>query len=131
MLRAIKIRLYPNKTQEEYISSLLGSYRFVYNQCLALKKEKYIEEGKNYGLKELGNFFHQDLTKDENYTWLRDHNTKVLKQSVINLLDSYKRFFINGNGFPQFKSKHDNQQSCRFPSEAISKKNDYESNRIP
>ncbi len=130
MLRAIKIRLYPNKNQEEYISSLLGSYRFVYNQCLALKKEKYIEEGKNYGLKELGNFFHQDLTKDENYTWLRDYNTKVLKQSVINLLDSYKRFFVNGNGFPKFKSKHDNQQSCRFPSEAISKKNDYESNRI-
>lgn len=130
MLRAIKIRLYPNKTQEEYISSLLGSYRFVYNQCLALKKEKYTEEGKNYGLKELGNFFHQDLTKDENYTWLIDHNTKVLKQSVINLLDSYKRFFVNGNGFPKFKSKHDNQQSCRFPSEAISKKNDYESNRI-
>jgi putative transposase len=130
MLRAIKIRLYPNKTQEEYILSLLGSYRFVYNQCLALKKEKYTEESKNYGLKELGNFFHQDLTKDENYTWLRDHNTKVLKQSVINLLDSYKRFFVNGNGFPKFKSKHDNQQSCRFPSEAISKKNDYESNRI-
>jgi putative transposase len=130
MLRAIKIRLYPNKTQEEYISSLLGSYRFVYNQCLALKKEKYTEEGKNYGLKELGNFFHQDLTKDENYTWLRNHNTKVLKQSLINLLDSYKRFFVNGNGFPKFKSKRDNQQSCRFPSEAISKKNDYESNRI-
>lgn len=130
MLRAIKIRLYPNKNQEEYISSLLGSYRFVYNRCLALKKEKYTEEGKNYGLKELGNFFHQDLTKDENYVWLRDHNTKVLKQSVINLLDSYKRFFVNGNGFPKFKSKHDNQQSCRFPSEAISKKNDYESNRI-
>lgn len=130
MLRAIKIRLYPNKTQEEYISSLLGSYRFVYNQCLALKKEKYIEEGENYGLKELGNFFHQDLTKDENYTWLRDHNTKVLKQSVINLLDSYKRFFVNGNGFPKFKSKHDNNQSCRFPSEAISKKNDYESDKI-
>jgi len=130
MLRAIKIRLYPNKTQEEYISSLLGSYRFVYNQCLALKKEKYIEEGENYGLKELGNFFHQDLTKDENYTWLRDHNTKVLKQSVINLLDSYKRFFVNGNGFPKFKSKHDNNQSCRFPSEAISKRNDYESGRL-
>ena len=32
-------------------------------------------------------------------------------------------------GFPQFKSKHDNQ-SCRFPFEAISKKNNYLSNRI-
>lgn len=130
MLRAIKIRLYPNKTQEEYISSLLGSYRFVYNQCLALKKEKYTEEGLNYGLKDLGNYFHQDLTKNEEYSWLKDHNTKVLKQSVINLLDSYKRFFVNGYGFPKFKSKHDNIQSCRFPSESISKRNDYLSNRI-
>ena len=125
MLRAIKIRLYPNKEQEKYISSLLGSYRFVYNQCLALKKEKYTEEGLNYGLKELGNFFHQTLTKNEEYSWLNEHNTKVLKQSVVNLLDSYKRFFVNGNGFPKFKSKHNNQHSCRFPLEAISKRNNY------
>ena len=130
MLRAIKIRLYPNKTQEEYIGKLLGSYRFVYNQCLALKKDKYIEEGLNYGLKDLGNYFHQDLTKNNEYVWLQEHNTKVLKQSVINLLDSYKRFFVNGNGFPKFKSKHDNHHSCRFPSEAISRRNDYLSNRI-
>ncbi len=130
MLRAIKIRLYPNKTQEEYINSLLGSYRFVYNQCLNIKKEKYVNESKNYGLKDLGNFFHQELTKNENYNWLKEHNTKVLKQSIINLLDSYKRFFVNGNGFPKFKSKHDNNQSCRFPSEAISKRNDYLSNKL-
>jgi putative transposase len=130
MLRAIKIRLYPNKTQEDYINSLLGSYRFVYNQCLNIKKEKYTEEGKNYGLKDLGNFFHQELTKNQEYSWLQEHNTKVLKQSIINLLDSYKRFFVNGTGFPKFKSKHDTNQSCRFPSEAISKRNDYLSNRI-
>lgn len=125
MLRAIKIRLYPNKTQENYISSLLGAYRFVYNQCLALKKEKYTQEGLNYGLKELGNFFHQELTKNENYYWLKEHNTKVLKQSIVNLLDSYKRFFVNSFGFPKFKSKHENQHSCRFPLESISRKNDY------
>jgi putative transposase len=130
MLRAVKIRLYPNKEQEKYISSLLGSYRFVYNQCLALKKEKYSEEGLNYGLKELGNFFHQNLTKNEEYSWLNEHNTKVLKQSVVNLLDSYKRFFVNGNGFPKFKSKHDKQHSCRFPLEAISKRNNYLSYKL-
>lgn len=125
MLKALKIRLYPNKAQEENINKLLGCYRFVYNQCLALKKQKYIEEGINYGLKDLGNFFHQCLTKNPGYNWLNEHNTKVLKQSVINLLDSYKRFFVNGSGFPKFKSKHDNQHSCRFPVEAISRKNDY------
>lgn len=130
MLKAIKVRLYPNQEQEIYINKLLGSYRFVYNQCLALKKNTYVESKTNIGLKELGNYFHQDLTKNTEYEWLNEHNTKVLKQSVINLLDSYKRFFVNGNGFPKFKSKHDNQQSCRFPDEAISRKNNYLTNRL-
>lgn len=129
-MKAIKVRLYPNKEQEIYINKLLGSYRFVYNQCLALKKNTYVESKTNIGLKELGNYFHQDLTKNTEYEWLNEHNTKVLKQSVINLLDSYKRFFVNGNGFPKFKSKHDNQQSCRFPVEAISRKNNYLTNRL-
>lgn len=130
MLKAIKIRLYPNNEQEIYINKLLGSYRFVYNQCLDRKIRFYTEEKINLGLKDLGNFFHQDLTKNPEYIWLNEHNTKVLKQSVINLLDSYKRFFVNGNGFPKFKSKHDNISSCRFPLEAISRRNDYISNRL-
>lgn len=125
MLKAVKIRLYPNETQKVYLSKLLGSYRFVYNNCLALKKNKYIEDKSNLGLKELGNYFHNELTKNPDYVWLQEHNTKVLKQSIMNLMEAYKRFFVNGNGFPKFKSKHDNQHSCRFPLEAISKRNDY------
>jgi len=125
MLKAIKIRLYPNETQKVYIGKLLGSYRFVYNNCLALKKSKYLEDKSNLGLKELGFFFHNELTKNEEYGWLQEHNTKVLKQSIMNLMEAYKRFFVNGNGFPKFKSKHDNQHSCRFPLESISKRNDY------
>jgi putative transposase len=125
MLKALKIRLYPNKEQESYIKTLLGSYRFVYNQCLDKKIKSYTNDKKNLGLKELGNFFHQELTKNNEFQWLNEHNTKVLKQSVIDLLDSYKRFFVNGNGFPKFKSKHDNKQSCRFPLESISKRNVY------
>ena len=102
----------------------------MYNQCLDKKIKAYTNDKVNLGLKELGNYFHQELTKDEDYVWLAEHNTKVLKQSVINLLDSYKRFFVNGTGFPKFKSKHDNVLSCRFPIEAISKKNDYKSGRL-
>ena len=37
MLRAVKIRLYPNKEQATQINKLLGCCRFVYNQCLARK----------------------------------------------------------------------------------------------
>jgi len=130
MLKAIKIRLYPNMEQESYISNLLGSYRVVYNLALNHKKEIYKETKENYRLKELGKEFHQNWLKADEYFYLKEHNTKVLKQSIINMLDSYKRFFVNGTGFPKFKSKHDSKQSCRFPSEAISKRNDYLSNRI-
>jgi len=130
MLKAVKIRLYPNKTQQSYINQLLGCYRLVYNKCLDRKKTAYMADKSNYTLTHLGHYFHQELTKDPNYSFLAEHNTKVLKQSILNMLESYKRFFVNGSGFPKFKSKHDNKQSCRFPEEAISGLNDYESGKL-
>jgi putative transposase len=130
MLKAIKIRLYPNKEQEIYINKLLGCYRKVYNECLGLKIKKYNENKENYGLKQLGKFFHNELTKKEEFSYLNEHNTKVLKQSIITLLDAYKRFFVNGSGFPKFKSKKDSKSSCRFTSEAISTRNDYLSGKL-
>ena len=125
MLRAIKIRLYPNETQKSYISNLMGSYRKVYNLSLNYKMEMYKLSGETANMKSIGNEFHNNWTKSEEYFYLVEHNTKVMKQAIINMLDSYKRFFVNGSGFPKFKSKNDNQHSCRFPSEAISSKNDY------
>jgi len=121
MLRGIKVKLYPTKKQEIYIKDLLGSYRFVYNKCLEKKIEEYTLNDKSLGLKELGVYFHQQLTKTEEFSFLINHNTHVLKQSVIDLLDAYKRFFVNGAGFPKFKSKKD-VQSCRFPITALAKK---------
>ena len=38
---------------------------------------------------------------------------------MINLEQAYKSFFKNGNGFPKFKSRKENKQSCRFPVDAI------------
>jgi putative transposase len=130
MLKAVKIRLYPNKTQQSYINQLLGCYRLVYNKCLDKKKTAYTTDKTNIGLNGLGNYFHQELTKDPAYLFLTEHNTKVLKQSILNMLESYKRFFVNGSGFPKFKSKHDSKQSCRFPEEAISGLNDYKSGKL-
>lgn len=119
MLKAIKIRLYPNKSQESNLNSLLGSYRFVYNQCLTYKKQRYESEKLNTNLSDLGHYFHQNLRNE--YEWLTEHNTKVLKQSIINLEQAYANFFKQGKGFPKFKSKHD-EQKARFPQEAVSSK---------
>ena len=130
MLKAVKIRVYPNKSQANYINKLLGCYRLIYNKCLDRKKTAYLTDKTSLGLKELGSYFHQDLTKLEEFNFLKEHNTKVLKQSIINLTEAYKRFFVNGNGFPKFKSKHDSNQSARFPEEAISSKNDYLTSKL-
>lgn len=125
MLRAIKIRLYPNKTQTEQFNKLLGCYRFVYNQCLARKINSYKENKVSENLSTLGQFVHHELLKDDNFIWLREQNTKVLKQAVNDMLSAYKNFFEQHTGFPRFKSKKDNKQSCRFELGAISKKNIY------
>ena len=125
MLRAVKIRLYPNKTQAEQFNKLLGCYRFVYNQCLARKINSYKENKISENISTLGQFIHHELLKDDNFIWLREQNTKVLKQAVNDMLSAYKNFFAQHKGFPKFKSKRDNKQSCRFELGAISKRNDY------
>jgi len=119
MLKAIKIRIYPNMAQENQLNSLLGSYRFVFNQCLSYKKERYETDKSNTSLSDLGHHFHQTLRGE--YVWLQEHNTKVLKQSIINLEQAYKNFFKQSRGFPKFKSKYD-EQKVRFPQEAVSSK---------
>ena len=125
MKRAVKIRLCPNATQATQINQLLGCYRVVYNQCLARKIKSYEENKITENQTTLGYFIHHELLKDDNFVWLREQNTKVLKQAVIDLLDAYKKFFKGLSNFPKFKSKKDNEQSCRFEKGAISKRNIY------
>ena len=129
MLRAIKIRLYPNKTQEQTLNKVLGCYRFVYNKMLALKQEAYNRDKSNIGLCELSKYFHGTLLKDEQYVWLKEQNTKVMKQAIRQMLSAYDRFFKQHNGFPKFKSKKD-KQSALFPKDAISKQNTFETRHI-
>ena len=125
MLRAVKIRLYPNKEQATMIDKLLGCYRVVYNQCLARKIKTYEETKTSENRTTLTHFFHNELTKDPCFLWLREQNTKVLKHAIIDMLSAYKNFFEQHRGFPKFKTKHNNKQSCSFELGAISKRNDY------
>jgi len=119
MLKSIRIRLYPDNEQKIYMNKLLGSSRFVYNNCLSYKIDQYNNHKKSVSYPEMGKYL-TNLKKIEKYSWLKDNHSKVLQQSLINLDIAYKNFFINGNGFPKFKSKH-NKQSCRFPIDAIGK----------
>ena len=129
MLRAIKIRLYPNKTQEQTLNKVLGCYRFVYNQMLAQKQNAYKTDKTNLKVTDLSRWFHGTLLKDEQYAWLKEQNTKVMKQAIRQMDGAYQKFFKQHNGFPKFKSKKD-RQSALFPYDAISKHNTFETKHI-
>ena len=129
MLIGIKIRLYPNKEQEQKINKTLGCYRFVYNHMLALKQEAYNENKKVLRLKELSKYFYGTLRKDEQYAWLKEENTKVMSQAIRQMLSSYDNFFKQHKGFPKFKSKKD-KQSALFLLNAISRRNTFETRHI-
>lgn len=129
MLRGIKVRLYPNKEQQARLNKVLGCYRFVYNKTLELKRNAYDEDKTNLKLSDISKWFHGTLLKDENYDWLQEQNTKVMKQSIRQMFDAYSNFFKYKKGFPKFKSKKDNQ-SALFPYEAISKRNTFNERKI-
>lgn len=129
MLRAVKIRLYPNKTQEQTLNKVLGCYRFVYNQMLVQKQNAYKTDKTNLKVTDLSKWFHGTLLKDEQYAWLKEQNTKVMKQAIRQMDGAYQKFFKQHNGFPKFKTKKD-KQSALFPYEAISKHNTFETRHI-
>jgi len=129
MLRAVKVRLYPNKEQEQELNKVLGAYRFVYNQVLAKRKTAYETDKTNLSENELSKFFYGTLRKDEQYAWLKEQNTQVMGQAIKQMDVAYKMFFKKCSRFPKFKSKKD-KQSALFPRIAISKRNTFETRHI-
>lgn len=129
MFRAIKVKLYPNKQQEQEINKLLGCYRFVYNHMLALKQKEYTDNKNNLSLCDLSKYFYNTLRKDKDHGWLKEQNSQVMAQSIRQMLTAYDKFFKLHTGFPKFKSKKD-KQSALFPINAISKRNTFEQRKI-
>ena len=129
MLRAIKVRLYPNKAQEQELNKVLGAYRFVYNHMLAKRQKTYETDKINISVNDLSKWFYGTLRKDEQYPWLKEQNTKVMNQAIRQMDDAYQRFFKQHSGYPKFKSKKD-KQSALFPYEAISRRNTFETKHI-
>lgn len=117
ILKAYKIRIYPNKQQIEQIAKTFGCCRFVYNYYLAKSIKDYEEARKS-------NTYNQnsaDLTKlkklDE-YSWLKEPEAMALQSSLRDLDMAYQNFFRNvkngkQSGYPKFKKKISSRQSYK------------------
>ena len=104
MLAGQKLRLKPNKAQEEWLKRNSGVARFIYNYSLAMKETSYKEQGINIGQKEIMRQI-TDMKYTPEYKWLQSHSSETVKQAVKDMLTSYKNFFQRGLGFPKFKKK--------------------------
>ena len=111
MLKSYKFRLYPNKEQESLIQKTFGCVRFVYNQCLAYKIDKYKTEEVSLSKIDVNNYKNRILKAE--YEWLKEVDKFALDNAVINLDLAYQKFFKEHRGFPKFKSKKNNRKSYK------------------
>lgn len=108
--KAYKFRLYPNNEQAILINKTIGSSRFVFNHFLHLWNEAYKTTGKGLSYNTCATMI-PALKKMDEYSWLKEVDSRALQSSVKDLEDSFKRFFKKQNKAPRFKSKKNPTQS--------------------
>lgn len=136
MNKSLKLRLYPNSSQQVLINKTLGSCRFLYNQMLA-ERIKVYEELKNdkRGLYEYN--YKTEKEYKEEFDWLKEVDSVSLQQSRIDLSIAYQNFFKSLKkqrkgeqvGFPKFhkKGQKDSYRTC---SNSNSIKIDFENKKV-
>ncbi len=129
MLKSIKIRIYPDSVQKQFISKQMGCCRFIYNKLLDYKMTQYKKNKQNISWSQLGKYL-TNLKKQDEYSFLNDVYNICLQQSIIDLIKAYDNFFKLYNGYPKFKSKKDTKQSCRFLNNIFNNKRKINGNRI-
>ena len=99
MFKAYKFRLYPNNKQLELINKTFGSSRYVYNYYLdKMKNNGYVQAYTNI----------KDYTSTLKYdaVFLQEIDSIVIRKSIFNLDNAYKKLFNKTGGYPKFKSKY-------------------------
>lgn len=108
IIRALKMRIYPNDEQKVKIDKTLGTCRFVYNHMLARNQKVYERRKGHLSYSEMQNL----LPVMKNYLpWMKEADSQALKHACRQLNTAYDRFFKKKSGFPKFHSKRMNRQA--------------------
>jgi putative transposase len=106
-MRAIKVRVYPTKSQVIELNQHFGCVRYIYNKALALKIGRYKEFKENLSIFEISKMI-TFWKKTDELSFLKEANAQSLQQCLRHLDRAYKSFF-KGGGFPKFKKRSSNQ----------------------
>jgi len=106
MIRAHKIRIYPNKEQEVYLKKSCGVSRFTYNWGLAKWKELH-EAGEKTSWMELNKLFNS--VKENEFIFVTEVSSDVPTSALSDLGTAFKNFFRELKKskvcYPKFKKK--------------------------
>ena len=110
MIKTYKVRLEPNKEQEQKMWQSAGTARWAYNWTLGVQQENRQNGGKFIQDGELRKNLTK-LKKTEEFCWLKKYSNNITKQAVKDACKAYKSFFNGNSKFPKFKSKKKSRTS--------------------
>ena len=113
MIKGIKLRLYPNRNQQDQLYKMFGNDRFVWNKMLEMMNSRYYN---NKNLPFLGKFNLNYLLKPlkQEYPFLKASDSSSLQLVNEYLVQTWKNFFndkIGRIGKPRFHSRKYSRQS--------------------
>ncbi|MBH0065432.1 IS200/IS605 family element RNA-guided endonuclease TnpB [Psychrobacter sp. SZ93C1] len=97
ILKAHKVRLYPNEDQQIFFAKSFGCSRFIWNKMLGDKTDHY------EATKTTLNNTPAQYKKE--FEWLKEVDSLALANVQQQLRGAYNKFFKQGTGFPKFKKK--------------------------
>ena len=105
MIKTVKLRIYPNKSQINIINGTLGCYRYIYNKYIEFNIISYKTSGKFVFGYDFSKYINWLKKNDKEYEWIKRYSSKAIKDTIMNAENAFKRFFKEKNGFPKFKSR--------------------------
>lgn len=104
MLKGIKVKIYPNQNQTQFIEQNIGNARFVWNQMLGMWNERYQNNPNLPALSKYSLNGLLPLLKKE-YPFLKESESSSLQFTSESLHTSFVEFFKKTRRHPRFKSK--------------------------
>lgn len=101
IIKALKMRIYPNKEQALKIDKTIGSCRFVYNHMLARNKKVYARRNEHLSYYDMQNLLPS----------MKESDSQALKYACRQVNKAFDGFFKKRTSFPKFHSKRTARQS--------------------
>lgn len=106
--RGYNIRLYPNREQMRLLRSTFGCTRWLWNQFLAMQKERHTFSPESNFVSTYGMNYLLPCLKKE-FPWLKDVDATALQKVSDDINAAYQNFFAKRAKRPKFKAKKHEQ----------------------